>query len=74
MEYALSKVSGKKIKATDADYGKFTCPVCGKPVGLRKTHIGKKLPHFYHTGRLEDPHCKLSYYEDNWKKKPKKRS
>jgi hypothetical protein len=68
MEYAYSEATGK-IKASDADYGKYTCLECNGPVGLRKTHRGKKLPHFYHTGRLEDPHCSLSYYKDNWKNK-----
>jgi competence CoiA-like predicted nuclease len=65
MEYAYSKTTGK-IKASDADYGKYTCPECKNPVGLRKTYKGKKLHHFYHTGRLKDPHCKLSYYVNNW--------
>ena len=67
MDYAYSKVTGK-IKASDADYGKYICLECKKPVGLRKTHQGKKLPHFYHKGRLPDSHCSLSYYKDNWRK------
>jgi len=66
MEYAYSKATGK-IKASDADYGKYTCLDCKNPVGLRKTHMGKKRPHFYHTGRLKNSDCKYSYYEDNWK-------
>jgi len=63
MEFAYSKTKGK-IKASDANYGKYFCLECNKPVGLRKTSKGKKQ--FYHTGRLENPHCKLSYYENNW--------
>jgi len=66
MEYAYSENTGV-IKASDADYGKYTCLKCHASVCLRKTHSGKKLPHFYHTGRLKDSHCSLSYYEDNWK-------
>jgi competence CoiA-like predicted nuclease len=56
------------IDADDADYGKYTCPECKSPVGLRKTHQGKPFPHFYHTGSLKDDKCSLSYYEDNWEK------
>jgi competence CoiA-like predicted nuclease len=65
MEFAYSETK-KLIKASDADYGKYTCPECKAPVGLRKTHKGKKCPHFYHTGRLKDSHCSLSHYVDNW--------
>jgi len=68
MMYANTE-TGEKISALDADYGKYTCPECNKPVGLRKTHSGEKYPHFYHTGRLENPNCKFSHYEDNWDKK-----
>jgi len=68
MMYANSE-TGEKTNASEADYGKFICPECSKPVGLRKTHKGKKSPHFYHTGRLETPNCKFSYYEDNWDKR-----
>jgi hypothetical protein len=64
MEYAYSETK-VKIKASDADYGKFTCLECNSLVGLRKTYRGKKFHHFYHI-KLKDPHCKLSYYENNW--------
>jgi len=63
-----SKITRKEIKASDADYGKFYCLECDRPVGLRKTHKGKRLPHFYHTGRLKDSKCSKSYFVDNWKK------
>ena len=67
MKYAYSITARKKIEASDADYGKFICLECKRSVGLRKTYKGRKLYHFYHTGRLKDAKCKLSYYEDNWK-------
>ena len=65
MEYAYSKATGK-IKAADAEYGKYTCLECKQPVGLRKTYRKKPFPHFYHTGRLKNANCSLSYFVNNW--------
>jgi hypothetical protein len=60
VEYAIDRVTGQTVAASDASarrarYRPYRCPVCGKPVGLRSGR--RRIPHFAHKPGEALPDC-----------------